>query len=136
MFPIRQAFPFLVLLLLAPAWGFLLGCSQPDVDAVIGPAELAERIGSGSVPVILDVRSPAEFAQGHIPGAVNIPHTKLSSQLGELEDSKSAEIVVYCQSGRRAGLAAEILREAGFSQLRDLSGHMTAWRAGEFPEEK
>lgn len=83
--------------------------------------------------MILDVRSPAEFAQGHIPGAVNISHTKLASRLDELGDSKSVELVVYCESGRRAALATEVLRAAGFTRIRDLSGHMRTWRAGGLP---
>jgi len=136
MFPIRQASPFLVLVLVAPLWSFLQGCSQPGVDEIIEAAELADRIDSGSAPMILDVRSLGEFAEGHIPGAVNIPHTELSTRLGELEASKSDEIVVYCGRGGRAASAAQVLTEAGFTQLRDLSGHMRAWQAGGFPEEK
>ena len=51
----------------------------------------------------LDVRSEAEFNEGHIEGAVNIPHTEVGERIGEMTEDKSAEIILYCRSGGRAG---------------------------------
>ncbi len=96
----------------------------------IAPAELANRIDTHNAPLILDVRTPGEYAAGHIPGAVNIPHTELSGRISELESNRNEEIVVHCQSGPRAGIAQSILSRAGFTKIRELQGHMQQWKAG------
>jgi rhodanese-related sulfurtransferase len=101
----------------------------------IAPAELAARISSGSAPVILDVRTPEEFAAGHIPGARNVPVQELGDRLASLNLSPSQEIVVHCEKGGRAASAESILRDSGYTNVRDLSGHMSSWRAGNFPVE-
>lgn len=74
---------------------------------------------------LVDVRTPAEFAEGHIAGAVNIPVQELDRRLAELEP-KDKPIVVYCHSGRRSANAARTLERAGFSSVHDL-GAMTRW---------
>ena len=79
---------------------------QVDVETVLA-APAAER------PFLLDVRTPQEFASGHIPGAVNIPVDDLRSRLGELPANR--EIAAYCQVGQRGYLATRILRQKGFS---------------------
>lgn len=114
----------------------LLGCGA-DAGGVAAPAisgpELAERIAQGTAPVILDVRSPEEFASGHVPGARNVPHTELAARLGELDLPSTAEVVVYCERGGRAEQAGALLRQAGFEDVRALEGDMSAWRAARLP---
>lgn len=114
-----------------------LSCAAEDAPSgrSIEPSELASRISSGSAPVILDVRTPEEFDAGHIPGALNVPHDELEDRLAGLALSPREEIVVHCQRGGRAAAAESILREAGYSNVRDLDGHMEAWRAGGHPLE-
>jgi rhodanese-related sulfurtransferase len=121
--------------LVAAAVLFALGsCGPaPETGTAISAAELADRIEAGTAPLILDVRTPAEFEAGRIPGAVNIPHDRLAQRVFELGISPSDEVVVHCQSGRRAGLAEAALREAGYTNVRDLSGHMQAWRDAGLP---
>ena len=102
-----------------------------SIAPTIESSELASRIDDGSAPFVLDVRTRAEFAEGHIMGAVNIPHSELADRLDELDFEPSAEVVVYCRSGRRAAVAESILTEAGFSGVRDLEGHFRAWSAAE-----
>lgn len=85
--------------------------------------------------LILDVRTPAEFASGHVPGAVNIPHDQLAARLTEVESFRSAPVVVYCKSGRRAGMATSVLADAGFSKIHHLTGDMNAWRQQGLPTE-
>ena len=80
----------------------------------------------GSEVFVLDVRTPKEFAEGHVPGAVNIPYDQVASRLGEIP--KDDEIVLYCHSGRRAGLAAETLAANGYTQLAHLEGDMRGWQ--------
>ena len=108
---------------------------QSGYPSQISPAELAERIGAGDGPLILDVRSPEEYMAGHIPGAANVPHTQLAFRVDELGVGKSDEVVVYCQSGARAGRAKQALIRAGYTKARDLQGHMRAWRQGGYPTE-
>ena len=94
----------------------------------ITSAELVERLDGEDVPVILDVRSPEEYAEGHIPGAINIPHTDVAAQMSTIQTYKDKPVVVYCRSGYRAGKAADILIEADFSDVRHLEGDIMGWR--------
>jgi rhodanese-related sulfurtransferase len=86
--------------------------------------------------VLLDVRTAAEFAAGHVPGARNISHDVLGDRLGELADARDREVVVYCRSGRRSALALELLRSAGFKRLAHLDGDWLGWEAAGRPLEK
>jgi hypothetical protein len=79
----------------------IFGCG--NTDDVMPSAELAARIEAGTAPLILDVRTPEEYAAEHIPGAVNISHTELAGRLAELDAYKNKEIVVHCRSGAMAG---------------------------------
>lgn len=75
--------------------------------------------------LLLDVRTPSEFASGHIDGAVNIPVQELERRIAEIHDRRRP-IVVYCQSGRRSAAATQMLRSAGYAEVHDL-GPMSAW---------
>ena len=74
---------------------------------------------------LVDVRTPEEFAAGHIAGAVNIPVQELDRRIGELEP-KEGPIVVYCRTGIRSGRATLVLKGAGYPQVHDL-GAMSRW---------
>jgi len=76
-------------------------------------------------PFVLDVRAPEEFVTGHVPGAVNIPHEQVAARIAEVPKDK--EVVLYCRSGRRAGMAAEVLAANGYTRLKHLEGDMPAW---------
>ena len=97
--------------------------------------ELSTMIESGDAPLILDVRTVDEFTAGHIPGAINIPHTELADRIAELDGHQNDEIVLHCKSGRRAGLAEPILVTGGFTQIRNLEGHWLQWQADNLPIE-
>ena len=79
--------------------------------------------------LILDVRSREEFASGHIAHAVNVPHDELASRVSELPGEQSRPVVVYCERGGRAGKAAMVLADAGYSNVIHLEGDMSDWRA-------
>ena len=77
--------------------------------------------------VIIDVRTPAEFQQGHVPNAINVPLSNIIDNPNILASSKEGPIVLYCRSGYRAGKAAEALQKYGYSNLRHLEGDMQGW---------
>lgn len=83
--------------------------------------------------VLLDVRSKEEFNEAHVPGAINISHDDISDNLALLAQYKGSNIVVYCQSGRRAAIAGEILTEHGFNNLQHLTGDMKGWLDAALP---
>ncbi len=122
-------------LIIAAFVAITLSCVLAQTGDSISPLELSGRIGTGNAPIILDVRTPREYEAGHIPGAVNIPHTELSGRISELESNRNEEIVVHCQSGARAGIAQSILSRAGFTKIHELQGHMLQWKAGGYPIE-
>jgi len=89
---------------------------------------LMERVANNDW-LLIDVRSPKEFAQGHIPGAVNVPHENINDYISELEGHKDKPIIIYCQSGRRAKLAMKVLQKLDFSEVMHLEGDMLGWSA-------
>jgi hydroxyacylglutathione hydrolase len=108
---------------------------EPAASDAISAQELLTRLEAGSSPMVLDVRTAEEFGSGHIPGAVNIPHTELAERIDEIGPDRSSEIVVHCERGRRAGIADGLLSDAGFTTVRDLDGHMSGWREAGHPVE-
>ena len=86
-----------------------------------------------TAPFVLDVRTPEEFATGHVPGAVNIPYDQVASRLVEIPKDK--DVVLYCRSGRRAGIAAAELEKAGYKDLQLMQGDMPAWEKAGLPVE-
>ena len=121
----------LLLCVLAAAAGCRAGAESADVS----PAELAALLDAGQSPLLLDVRTPEEYAGGHVPGARNLPIDELPSRLGELGADRAAPIVVYCERGPRAERAADALAAAGFTGVRRLAGSMSAWRSAGLPVE-
>lgn len=94
-------------------------------------------------PVLIDVREPAEFDTGHLPGAINIPRGVLEFQVdahpavANVTDPALAHrerpIVVYCRTGGRAALAAVALQSLGFSDVRSIAGGITGWTEAGLP---
>ncbi len=82
-------------------------------------------VGSDPSEQIIDVRTPQEFALGHIPGAINIPVDDLRSRIGELDSERP--ILVYCAVGLRGYLASNILRQRGLDSVRNLIGGYRLW---------
>ena len=80
--------------------------------------------------LLVDVRTPEEFAGGHIPGAINISLQTLPQRMQELPQDQP--IVVYCRSGSRSSSAARLLARAGFTDIYDLGG-IIAWNAQGLP---
>jgi len=108
-------------------WGGTVLAGDP-----VAPRRLAARLGGADAPLVLDVRTPEEYAAGHVPGALLIPHDQLAQRLAEI--SADRELVVYCHSGRRATLAERVLTAHG-RQVSQLDGSWLGWQAAGLPSE-
>ena len=98
--------------------------------------ELARRLNRKAPPAVIDVRSALEFRSGHIPGAVHIPFWSLLMHKKRLPSDRQAPLVVTCEHGPRAQLAAAQLGVLGYRQVELLDGHMAGWRGAGRPTEK
>lgn len=86
--------------------------------------------------LILDVRTPEEFATGHLPEARNIPLKDLPQRVTELDKFKSKSLIVVCANGMQSPKALGRLKSAGFAQAHSLAGGLTAWQAQGLPVTK
>jgi rhodanese-related sulfurtransferase len=86
--------------------------------------------------VLIDVREPAEWAAGHVPGARLLPRGILEGKIEELAPDPDQPIVLYCGSGGRSALAAQSLQRMGYSNVLSLAGGFGAWRDAGKPIEK
>lgn len=112
-------FQWVLLALTVVLVGWMIAKRRGDVS----PDEAKRWVEEGAL--LLDVRTAAEFAAGHLPKAKNVPVAELEHQLAEL-GSKDRAIVVYCQSGSRSALAKSVLKAAGFQKIANL-GAMARW---------
>ena len=111
----QQIFLGLLVLAVAALWWL----KRPDIAS----AEAHRLVSSGAK--LVDVRSPGEFAGGHLDGAVNIPVDQLGARLGALW-AKDKPIIVYCASGARSAMAKRTLQGKGYASVRNL-GPMSNW---------
>ncbi|MFM7218062.1 MAG: rhodanese-like domain-containing protein [Bacteroidota bacterium] len=124
-------------------FAFLIGavqgvsCQQPTADGVrhADPAEF-RKLSKGADVVILDVRTPQEFSEGHLTGARNLDFSSegFSASLPGMD--KNTPYLVYCKSGRRSAMAASQMKDAGFKNVTDLKGGITAWQEARLPVER
>jgi rhodanese-related sulfurtransferase len=102
---------------------------DPAVPVEIPARDAFRRAREGTA--VVDVREPFEFAAGHIPGAINVPLSALSSQHDQLG---TGPLVVVCRSGSRSSHAVRYLRQLGYDAI-NLTGGMIAWEAARLPVE-
>jgi phage shock protein E len=81
----------------------------------------ARKLVAAGVKVV-DVRTPAEFQAGHVPGALNIPYDEMECRYADLGPS-STPLLVYCRTGHRSGIAIETLHKHGFQKIYDLKAY-------------
>jgi phage shock protein E len=72
---------------------------------------------SSSTPLIIDVRSPGEFATGHVRGSVNIPLERFADDVGKAVPDKSTPVILCCASGGRSGMACSFMQQMGYQQV-------------------
>jgi len=136
--------------LLAAAALVLTGCGGSSTAA---PADTGTRVESASKPTlltpvraqeliadggvqVLDVRTPEEFAAGHVKGAtlIDFYEPDFAERIAELD--RDTAYVVYCRSGNRSGKATALMAEQGFAAVSDVDGGVVAWQAAGLPLER
>lgn len=88
---------------------------QPDINQ--GVQEYKNAVGA----VLLDVRSPQEYREGHIPGSQNVPLQQLD-KVEEVTENKDTVLYVYCRSGARSRQAVSLLQAMGYTNVRNIGG--------------
>lgn len=108
--------------------------AAPSAPVAVRDIDVAALKAALERPVLLvDVRTPAEFAGGHVPGAKNVPIDELDARLGEL-GAPGDPVYVICQSGGRSARASASLAEKGYPAV-NVTGGTGAWRAAGYPVE-
>lgn len=92
---------------------------------------LADERASGKPPLVVDVRSPREWAAKHVEGSVNLPLSQLRDRMGEVP--RDRRIAVHCAGGYRSSIAASLMARAGVGHVAELAGGMAAWEAAKLP---
>jgi len=116
----------------------LVGCTNGQSQSAGGnnlqATDFAQKIKELPGATVLDVRTPEEFAKGHLPNAENADWNggDFNAQITKLDKSKP--VFVYCLSGGRSSAAAKQMRENGFTQVYELAGGIMKWRAANLPE--
>lgn len=126
MFTISRAKWLPVVFIVSLALPLAAQASRPAVS----PAAVGEISEQSKPPLLLDVRTPKEFAEGHLPGAVNIPLDQLASRLSEID--RDHWVLVYCKSGARATKAERILVDEDI-EVRQIAGSWLRWQAEQRP---
>ena len=110
----------------------LTGCSSGGSATDLGSQEFASKVAEPGV-IVLDVRTAAEFAEGHLENAINIDVEGGQFDAGIAQLDKTKTYAVYCRSGRRSGVAVGKMSEAGFTSLFNLNAGITDWQSQGFP---
>jgi rhodanese-related sulfurtransferase len=101
---------------------------------ILSPAELNAKVQAGAAPVVIDVRTPEEYAAGHVPGALNIPVGEVTARVPEVAAPHG--VALYCMVGPRARKGEAALLAAGYrGALYHLEGGLAAWQASGLPVE-
>jgi len=106
--------------------GYVAGKENEDWSEV-SVDELHDRLESNPSALLIDLRSKEEYTSGHLPGAIHIPMLELESRLDEIHGFKDKEIITMCPGGGLSLVAADILQNAGFGDVKSLKGGTDEW---------
>lgn len=117
---------------MAPTHKELVQAAREQITEV-SPEQARQRLEAGAVA--LDVREAEELAEGHVPEAVHIPRGFLEFKADDHEalPSKDTPICVYCMAGGRAALAAQTLKQLGYTNVVSIQGGFEGWKKAELP---
>ncbi len=112
-----------VMSLMALFFIVIMGVSAPSYGEEKNPKIAWEHIEHGAM--IVDVRTPEEFAEGHLANAINIPFEQIAEEFTKRNIDKDQSVVLYCRSGRRSGIAQESLIKLGYSNTYNGGGYQS-----------
>ncbi|WP_298886074.1 rhodanese-like domain-containing protein [uncultured Serinicoccus sp.] len=99
----------------------------PAHPVEVSAGELRTWLAGDAAPRVLDVRTPGEYAAGHVPGSYNIPLATLTEHARSVADHLDQEVVLVCRSGTRASAAAQVLAGTGGTGMHVLTGGIQSW---------
>jgi rhodanese-related sulfurtransferase len=110
----------------------LAGCSSSTGAIDLGVTEFSAKVAEAGV-ITLDVRTPGEFAEGHVEGArlIDFQSGNFENEIAALD--KNATYAVYCRSGNRSGQAVKVMQDAGFTNVFSMNGGVIDWANAGFP---
>ena len=117
---------YLVIAALTVAGLFIFGFGGGK-SSLVSYEELQAKLAKKENFVLVDVRTPEEFAEGHIAGAVLLPYDEVEQKAAGMLPEKEKAIIVYCRSGRRSAIAADALRGLGYKDVKDFGG-ISRWK--------
>lgn len=120
--------------LLAALMSFNAAASDDYLSPGLTPEELQARLDTEAPPLLVDLRSPAEYAIAHIPGAINIPSEELEERLDEFRHDNG--VLIYCINGSRTLRAEPVLYTNDIDNLYHLEGSFQTWLRDKRPYEK
>lgn len=129
----RSSVPLVLLLLLVALDPPRTAAGQFETPAMT-PDELHDRQAGEAPLLVLDVRDPAEYRVGHVPGAFNLPAAEIPDQLSAIEGQDG--VVLYCIAGSRTQTAEQVLLKHGFGNVFHLEDGLTGWLDSGYPVEK
>ena len=118
----KKLFLFLLTAMLLTGCGQANQTSQEAVYMNITAQEAKQIMDTQEGYIILDTRAQYEYDEGHIPGAIVIPHDEIEEKAEQMLPDKDQLILVYCRSGRRSKIAAEALVELGYTNIKEFGG--------------
>lgn len=110
--------------------------SLPDGFYSMGAADVQTALGASPAPIVFDLRTPEEFANGYITTSLNIPINTFLADMGQLPTDKAAPVITVCQSGHRGAMAMMAMRMMGYSNVQNLAKGINGWSAENLPLDK
>ena len=101
-------------------------------ESAVSAETVKQAIDQKEDVTIIDVRTPQEYAEGHIEGSTLMPLQELMQKVNSLPD-KNKKIYLYCRSGARSGQAAQLLKQLGFTDAHNMQGGTLSWSQNGFP---
>lgn len=130
--PLLQLFTGVLLL----AIGMQAVPADDFMSPAMPPADVKARLGTPQAPLMVDLRTPPEFAIAHLPGAVNIPLSELEKRVDEVRPEQGRDMLIYCLNGSRTRQAEPQLYAHDINTFYHLEGELEGWLRDKYPIEK
>ena len=109
---------------------------QANKGSYLSPSKATRLMNNHSDVLILDVRAAADYKNGHIKGAKNMPLSDFATSVEKIAADKDKTVLVYCNSGTTVTRAIKLLKKAGFEKVNNLDGGIAAWKEANMPLSK